>query len=75
MRKKSSPEDIEREREANEFALCLLMPEKLVRKWMNMHEERWNLTEDDVIKAFARDFQVSMTCAVIRLTKLGYFKV
>lgn len=55
--------------------MCLLMPRNLVQEWMDKHDKRWNMTEDDTIKAFARDFGVSITCAVIRLTKLGYFKV
>lgn len=69
----------EMEREANIFAMCLLMPEKLVRDWLKRHDVKawdcWDCTEDDVLKIFAKDFGVSMTIATLRLQQLGVFKI
>lgn len=62
------------EREANEFAMCLMMPEKLVRQWMRLHMPRGiDISEDDDLKTIAKAFNVSTMVAAIRLKKLGYF--
>lgn len=65
----------DQEREANHFAICLLMPEKLVRDWIKKQEPtKWDATEDDFMKRFAKDFGVSMTLAAVRLHQLGILK-
>ena|ERR1039458_3300676 len=61
-----------REKEANYFACCLLMPEGLVRKWLLAHI-RFEITDDDMLEQIAKDFHVSMTLAAIRLFQLGVF--
>ena len=66
--------DLEMEREANMFAMCLLMPEKLVRKWLKDHGPM-DFTDDDYIKRLARDFAVSSTIACLRLQQLGIFRI
>lgn len=64
----------EMEREANQFAMVLLMPEKLVRDWLKVHPPL-DFSEDDTTKALAKDFQVSITVAALRLQQLGMFRV
>jgi Zn-dependent peptidase ImmA (M78 family) len=39
--------DERREREANYFAMCLLMPEKLVRRWVREHGSGFDWGDDD----------------------------
>lgn len=66
------PHCSEREKEASYFACCLLMPEELVRKWVLAHD-RFDIADDDMLRQIAKDFQVSMTLAAIRLFQLGVF--
>ena len=65
----------EEDREANVFALALLMPKKLVEQWLAKNHAKWFQTDDDLLKKIAKDFAVSMTVAAIRLHELGYWKV
>jgi Zn-dependent peptidase ImmA (M78 family) len=62
----------EEDSEANLFAMCLLMPEKFVRKWIR---ENWpdgfDLTDDRQLKNFAKAFAVSDGVAAWRLADLG----
>ena len=68
------PSCSEREKEASYFACCLLMPEDLVRKWLLRQEEkRFDISDDEMLRRIAKDFQVSMTLAAIRLFQLGIF--
>lgn len=55
-------ESQQKEREANNFAAVLLMPEDKVRQF-------WELTND--VKKCAEAFQVSIVAMAIRLEKLG----
>lgn len=65
----------QREREANYFAMCLLMPEKLVRGWIAKYGiTEWSLTDDDILKKMANDFGVSITLCALRLQDLGIWK-
>lgn len=57
-----SPDEIKREKEANNFAAEILMPHEKV-------EEFWNLTHD--VGECAKAFQVSISAMAIRLEKLG----
>jgi Zn-dependent peptidase ImmA (M78 family) len=57
-----NPQDMSKEREANNFAAELIMPEDKVR-------EAWKLTQD--IGTCAKIFQVSQTAMAIRLERLG----
>lgn len=65
----------EMEREANQFALCLLMPEQLVRAWVSKYGPPVELTEDRHLRRMARAFGVSMTMAGIRLQQLGIWRI
>lgn len=62
------------EKEASQFAFCLLMPEIMIENEM----KRIN-TEDlvdcdvDIVEVLAEVFQVTKTIMAIRLTQLGYF--
>jgi len=56
------------EREANIFAMELLMPEHLVRQEIRLPLD---LERDPEIKRLAKLFQVSVQVMTIRLTKLG----
>jgi len=49
----------EQECEANVFAMCLLMPEKLVRQWLKDNPPM-DFSEDDTLKKISKDFAVSM---------------
>lgn len=57
------------ETEANVFAACLLMPEKLVREWVSKTE--LDLGGEDSIKDLARVFDVSSTAMYYRLLNLN----
>lgn len=58
----------DKESEANHFAMCLLMPEQMVRE----HVNRWplDLTDDDGLERLAKKFGVSRTLAAKRLVAL-----
>jgi len=56
------------EDEANYFALCLLMPEKILRE--EVKKVNFDLTSDDAIKYLARTFEVSITAMAVRLHDL-----
>lgn len=58
----TSEDSLQKEREANNFAATLLMPEDKVRQF-------WELTHD--VKKCAEAFQVSIVAMAIRLEKLG----
>ncbi|MEJ7736322.1 MAG: ImmA/IrrE family metallo-endopeptidase [Chitinophagaceae bacterium] len=60
------------EREANEFAACLLMPDNLVREEIASLE--LDYTDEDIIKILAKKFDVSTVAMSIRLSNLGFFK-
>lgn len=62
----------EAEREANLFAMCLLMPEKLVSEYVKKNGGA-DLCDDEWLKRFAKTFGVSMTLASVRLRDLGLF--
>jgi Zn-dependent peptidase ImmA (M78 family) len=65
LRPDTAPTDIDtvqKEREANNFAAVLLMPEDKVRQF-------WDLTRD--VNKTAEAFQVSVVAMAIRLEKLG----
>ena len=61
------------EDEANYFALCLLMPEKLVRE--EVAKVEWDLASDDALKYMARTFGVSLTAMAVRLCDLDILKI
>jgi Zn-dependent peptidase ImmA (M78 family) len=58
------------EAEANYFAMCLLMPESMVREYMKTHTI--DLSEDGGLKRIAKTFEVSLPVAAKRLTQLGF---
>jgi len=62
----------DQEREANMFAVCLLMPESLVRAWIGEHKLVLDYGDDEGIKAMAKTFGVTVTLAAVRLHQLGY---
>ena len=61
----------ENEREANVFAMCLLMPEHLVLKWLEKRGKEIDLCDDKLISDLAKAFQVPTTVAALRLVDLG----
>lgn len=62
--------DPEQEREANVFAMNLLMPENLLKRELKLYHGRdWEF----IVKKVARKFQVSEAMMTARLTQLGYF--
>lgn len=67
---KMSLSEMERaDREANEFAMCLLMPEALIRKEMDKHGGRFDLF-GPVPQQMAKLFRVSETVMVLRLMQI-----
>lgn len=59
------------EREANEFAACILMPENLIRN--EIENSVIDYTDENFIKGLAKKFDVSTVAMSIRLSKLGLF--
>ncbi|MBE7172349.1 MAG: ImmA/IrrE family metallo-endopeptidase [Williamsia sp.] len=57
------------EKQANEFAACLLMPEHLLRK--EIDDLDLDYTDEDAIKTLAKKFDVSTIAMSIRIAKLG----
>lgn len=66
-----NPNEIEQEIEANEFAMCLLMPENFLRR--DIGDAPLDLIDDKRIKELAKRYQVSPQLMTLRLCKLGYF--
>ncbi len=63
------------EREANLFAMCLLMPESMVRKWVAAEAPAGiDLCDDNFLRKFAKKFQVPLNAAVLRLVDLGILR-
>lgn len=58
--------DIEH-REANYFAMCLLMPERFVMAEIAKMGGRVDFADDDQIAALAKKFKVSVTMMALRL--------
>jgi Zn-dependent peptidase ImmA (M78 family) len=59
----------ELEKEANHFAMCFLMPEKLVRREVKKLQPIC-LTDDEPLKKLAQIFDVSITAMAIRLSQI-----
>ena len=59
------------EREANEFAACILMPENLMRR--EIEKTGIEYTDENLIKSLAKKFDVSTVSMSIRMSKLGLF--
>lgn len=56
------------EEEANYFAMCILMPEHLVKR--EVAKITLDLTSDEPLKALSKTFDVSMTAMALRLAQL-----
>lgn len=56
------------EEEANYFAMCLLMPEHLVKR--EVEKIKLDLTSDGPLKQLAKTFDVSITAMALRLAQL-----
>jgi len=56
------------EDEANYFAMCLLMPEHLVKR--EFAKITLDLTSDEPLKEMAKIFDVSITAMALRLAQL-----
>ena len=61
------------EDEASYFALCLLMPENLLREEVKKVE--FDLGSDEAIKYLAKTFGVSLTAMAVRLCDLQLLKI
>lgn len=64
----------EEDREANLFAMALLMPEEMIRREAKLLSAI-DLLEDKSIKPLADKFNVSIILMVIRLIHLGIIKL
>lgn len=61
------------DREANYFAMCLLVPEELLRREvseMKRRHEQIDLCEDKTLKRLADKFKVSNTVMALRLEQV-----
>lgn len=58
-----------REREANEFAACLLMPRDFLRE--DLAHGPIDVSDDDAVRKLARRYKVSAQALTIRLMALG----
>jgi len=58
------------EKEANYFALALLMPREMFKK--ELDKTVWDLTSDEPLKELAAKFQCSTTAVAVRMSMLGY---
>lgn len=65
-----SAELSQEDREANYFAICLLMPEELVRKEVKKLRRPIDLSDDKDIKELANTFRVSIPLMTLRLGQL-----
>lgn len=65
-----STELSQEDREANYFAICLLMPEELVRKEVKKLRRPIDLSDDEDIKELANTFRVSIPLMTLRLGQL-----
>lgn len=61
--KTRTPDEEREEREANAFAMCLLMPESLVETWCAGNPKF-------TVQQFAKAFQVPLAAATLRLADL-----
>ncbi len=52
------------EREANLFAMLLLMPKEFIKKDI---ETEWDIFDDKIIKILADKYQVPVTALVVRI--------
>lgn len=67
--------ELQMDREANYFAVCLLMPaDMLKRDVATMYPDGLDLVDGKEIKTLAKRYQVSVTLMTARLMELGVFK-
>jgi Zn-dependent peptidase ImmA (M78 family) len=59
------------EEEANLFAMCLLMPEQLVRQEVEKMGG-FSLADDESIKHLAKVFDVPLTAMAVRLSQIKF---
>lgn len=60
------------EDEANQFAMSLLVPDKLLKQVIDEYGDI-DLCDDKFLKYIARTFDVSMNVAAIRVSQIGVF--
>lgn len=63
----------EMDAEANYFAMCLLMPEDLLRREVQKLQPL-DFSDDRKIKKLADKFKVPQACMLIRLGQIGFLK-
>lgn len=69
---RESVREQQREVEANEFALALLMPEKLLKDYLLEHSIELNWELD--IRKVADAFEVTVEALKVRLIQLGWLR-
>lgn len=62
------------EREANLFAMCLLIPEPFIRKELE-EQGGFNPLSETQLQALAQRYQVSVSLMALRLADLGYMQL
>ncbi len=63
-------EHIKQEKEANAFALAILMPKEMFLKELKKTKMDLSLNDDLLMKKLAKKFQVSQTAVVFRMVML-----
>lgn len=64
---------VEQQREANLFAMCLLMPEPLLRQYIDANKV--DVCTEDGVRSIAIAFQVTEQIMLIRLKQLKIIEV
>lgn len=73
FRDESNSTGLKKEREANAFAACILMPEHMVlRSFEIIRAKNSQLIDEEIIKTLAREYKVSQMAMSYRLSNLGY---
>lgn len=72
----TGPVYFDEEEEANYFAMCLLIPEDLLRADIARSGKlAFDLVDEPLIGQLANRYQVTPQLMLLRLIDLGYFKV
>lgn len=62
--------ELKKEREANQFALCLLMPEEMfITQWKSLRDR--NIEEEKQVIMLADIFKVPLSACAVRMSQLG----
>lgn len=68
-------QDYVQEKEANHFAACILMPQRMIDEEIRrLDEDEYVYSDEEAIKLIAKKFKVSQPAMTFRLINLGYYQ-